>query len=33
MTNVWLFEAKIALGTLAAIVSGWLLFRRAKHVR
>ena len=33
MTNVWLFEAKIAMGTLAAIVSGWLLFRRAKHVR
>ena len=31
MTNVWLFEAKLALGTLAAIASGWLLFRRAKR--
>ena len=31
MTNVWLFEAKIALGTLAAIASGWLLFRRANR--
>jgi amino acid transporter len=31
MTNVWLFEGKIALGTLAAIASGWLLYRRAKR--
>ena len=31
MANVWLFEAKIALGTLAAIASGWLLFRRANR--
>lgn len=28
--NVWLFEAKIALGTIGAVASGWLLFRRAK---
>jgi len=31
MANVWLFEAKIALGTLAAVASGWLLFRRANR--
>lgn len=30
MRHVWVFEGKIALGTLAAIASGWLLFRRAK---
>jgi amino acid transporter len=28
--NVWLFEGKIALGTIAAVASGWLLFRRAR---
>jgi len=32
MTNVWLFETKIALGTLAAIASGWLIYvRRASR--
>jgi amino acid transporter len=28
-SNVWLFELKIALGTLGAVLSGWLLYRRA----
>jgi len=27
----WLFEGKLVLGTAAAIVSGWLLYRRNKH--
>jgi APA family basic amino acid/polyamine antiporter len=31
MTNVWLFEGKIALGTLGAIASGWLIYRRRKR--
>lgn len=26
--NVWLFEAKLALGTLAVIASGWFVYRR-----
>ena len=26
--NVWLFEAKLAGGTLAVVVSGWLIYRR-----
>ncbi len=29
VSNVWLFEAKIALGTVGAVASGWLLFRRS----
>jgi len=29
VSNVWVFEAKIALGTLGAVASGWLLFRRS----
>jgi amino acid transporter len=29
--KVALFEGKLALGTAAAIVSGWLLYRRSKH--
>jgi len=29
--KVALFEGKLALGTAAAIVSGWLLYRRNKH--
>lgn len=29
--HVWLFEAKIALGTIATVASGWLLYRRAKR--
>jgi glutamate:GABA antiporter len=28
-SNVWLFEGKIALGTMGAVASGWLLYRRA----
>ena len=28
ITNVWLFEGKLALGTLAAIASAWLIYRR-----
>ena len=31
--NVWLFEAKLAAGTLAAIGSAWLLYRRASPRR
>jgi glutamate:GABA antiporter len=30
VTKVFLFEAKLALGTFAAIASGWLLYRRNK---
>jgi amino acid transporter len=30
VTKVFLFEAKLALGTAATIVSGWLLYRRSK---
>ena len=28
--NVWLFEFKIAAGTLAVIASAWVLYRRAQ---
>ena len=28
ITNVWLFETKLALGTLAVVVSAWLIYRR-----
>jgi amino acid transporter len=31
VTKVWLFEGKLALGTAAAILSGWLLYRRSKQ--
>lgn len=27
--NVWLFETKLALGTAAVVVSGWLVYRRS----
>jgi len=30
VTNFWLFEGKLAIGTGAAILSGWLLYRRSK---
>jgi glutamate:GABA antiporter len=30
VTNVWLFESKLALGTVAVIASGWLVYRRSK---
>jgi hypothetical protein len=29
ISNVWLFEAKLAAGTAAVIVSAWLVYRRA----
>ncbi len=32
-SNVWLFEGKIALGTIGAVASGWLIYRRAKTSR
>jgi hypothetical protein len=28
ITNVWLFEFKLALGTFAAIATAWLVYRR-----
>ncbi|HXS93877.1 MAG TPA: APC family permease [Candidatus Limnocylindrales bacterium] len=31
ITNVWLFEAKLAIGTAAVLGSGWLLYRRAQQ--
>jgi APA family basic amino acid/polyamine antiporter len=31
ITNVWLFEAKLAAGTLAVIGSAWLVYRRSKR--
>jgi amino acid transporter len=31
VTNVWLFETKLAVGTLAVIVTAWLLYRRVQH--
>lgn len=31
VTKVWLFETKLAIGTAAAILSGWLLYARSKH--
>jgi hypothetical protein len=29
ITNVWLFEGKLAAGTVAVIASAWVLYRRA----
>ena len=29
VTKFWLFEGNLALGTFAAIASGWLLYRRS----
>jgi hypothetical protein len=31
ISNVWLFEGKLALGTLAVVASAWLVYRRRKH--
>lgn len=31
ITNVWLFEAKLAAGTLAVIGSAWLMYRQSKN--
>ena len=33
ITNVWLFEGKLALGTVAVIASAWLVYRRAGDAR
>ena len=30
ITNVWLFEGKLAAGTLAVVVSAWLVYRRGQ---
>jgi glutamate:GABA antiporter len=31
ITSVWLFEGKLAAGTLAVVASGWLVYRRRKQ--
>ncbi len=31
ITNVWLFEAKLVAGTLAVVISAWLIYRRRKR--
>jgi amino acid transporter len=31
ITNVWLFEGKLAAGTLAVVTSAWLVYRRRKQ--
>ncbi len=31
ISNVWLFEGKLAAGTLAVVVSAWLVYRRRKQ--
>jgi amino acid transporter len=33
VTHVWIFEGKLALGTAASIVSGWLIYRNAAYRR
>jgi glutamate:GABA antiporter len=30
ITRVWLFEGKLAAGTLAVVVSAWLVYRRRR---
>jgi glutamate:GABA antiporter len=30
ITNVWLFEGKLTAGTLAVLVSAWLVYQRRK---
>jgi amino acid transporter len=30
ISNVWLFEAKLAAGSLAVVLSAWLIYRRSK---
>jgi amino acid transporter len=32
ITNVWLFEGKLAAGTLAVVVSAWVVYRRRKEL-
>jgi uncharacterized membrane protein len=31
ITNVWLFEGKLAGGTVAVVASAWLVYRRRKQ--
>ena len=31
ITNIWLFESKLAAGTLAVVGSGWLIYRRRSN--
>ncbi len=33
VTRVWLYESKLAAGTAAMILTGWLLYRRSKPAR
>jgi hypothetical protein len=33
ITNVWLFEGKLAMGTLAVVASAWLVYRRSAAPR
>ena len=32
IANVWLFEGKLAAGTVAAVGSAWLVYRRRRHI-
>jgi hypothetical protein len=31
IANVWLFEGKLAVGTVAAVASAWLVYRQTKQ--
>jgi hypothetical protein len=31
ISNAWLFEGKLALGTLVVLASAWLVYHRRKH--
>jgi hypothetical protein len=33
ISNVWRFEGKLALGTLAVVASAWLVYRRSPAPR
>jgi glutamate:GABA antiporter len=33
ISSIWLFEAKLAAGTLAVVASAWLVYRRGAHPR
>ena len=32
ITNAWLFEGKLAGGTLAVVISAWVVYRQRKHL-
>jgi hypothetical protein len=32
ITNIWLFEGKLAVGTLAVVVSAWAVYRRRSQL-